>query len=56
MTMHTELWFPTVIWSAMIHKVDNDEVKRWAYEKQKQDQGRIISNYGDWQSNDIQLG
>ena len=56
MTMHTELWFPTVIWSAMIHKVDNDEVKRWAYEKQKQDQGRTVSNYGGWQSNDIQLG
>lgn len=56
MTMHTELWFPTVIWSSMIHKIDNDEVKRWAYEKRKHDQGRAISNYGGWQSNDIQLG
>ena len=56
MAMHTELWFPTVVWSAMIHMVDNDEVKRWAYEKQKQDKGRVISNYGGWQSNDIQAG
>ena len=54
--MHTELWFPTVIWSAMIHKVANDEIKSWAYEKQKQDTGRTISNYGGWQSNDIQAG
>jgi len=56
MAMHTELWFPTVIWSAMIHKVNNDEIKSWAYEKQKQDTGRVISNYGGWQSNDIQAG
>lgn len=54
--MHTELWFPTVIWSAMIHKVDNEEVKHWAYEKRKHDQGRVVSNYGGWQSNDIQAG
>jgi uncharacterized protein (TIGR02466 family) len=54
--MHTELWFPTVIWSAIIHKVNNDEVKNWAYEKQKQDSGRVISNYGGWQSNDVQAG
>ena len=54
--MHTELWFPTVIWSAMIHKVNNEEVKRWAYEKRKNDKGRIVSNYGGWQSNDIQAG
>jgi uncharacterized protein (TIGR02466 family) len=56
MAMHTELWFPSVIWSAMIHMVDNDAVKQWAYEKQKQDKGRVISNYGGWQSNDIQTG
>jgi len=56
MAMHTELWFPTVVWSAMIHMVDNNEVKRWVYEKQKQDKGRVISNYGGWQSNDIQAG
>jgi len=54
--MHTELWFPTVIWSAMIHLVDNTEVKRWAYEKQKQDKGRVISNYKGYQRNDILPG
>lgn len=53
MAMHTELWFPTVVWSAMIHMVNNNEVKRWAYEKQKSDNGRTVSNYSGYQSNDI---
>jgi len=56
MAMHTELWFPSVVWSSVIHIVDNEEVKRWAYEKQKTDKGRTISNFGGWQSNDIKQG
>ena len=56
MAMHTELWFPTVIWSAMTHFADNSELKRWAYEKQKTDPGRVISNYKGFQSSDITLG
>mgnify|MGYP001579283644 CR=1 FL=1 len=56
MTMHTELWFPSVIWSSVIHVVNNDEVRRWSYNKQKQDKGRVVSNFGGWQSNDIRKG
>jgi len=56
MAMHTELWFPQVIWSAVIHIVDNYELKNWAYDRRKNDIGRTISNYGGWQSNDILTG
>jgi len=56
MAMHTELWFPTVIWSAVIHTINNDEIKRYAYDKKNNDRGRIVSNYGGWQSNDIPAG
>lgn len=56
MGMHTELWFPSVIWSSVIHMVDNEQVKDWAYKKKKQDKGRVISNYGGWQSEDIKSG
>ena len=56
MAMHTELWFPSVIWSSVIHVVDNDEVKAFAYNKQAQGQGRTISNYGGFQSQDISSG
>jgi len=54
--MHTELWFPSVIWSAVIHAVDNSTLKDYAYERQKTDQGRIISNYLGWQSSDLRVG
>jgi len=56
MAMHTELWFPSVIWSAIIHVVDNKEVKDFAYQLKKQDTGRTVSNYGGFQSQDIKQG
>lgn len=56
MAMHTELWFPQVIWSAIIHMVDNYELKNWAYDRKKNDIGRRISNYGGFQSSDIMSG
>ena len=56
MAMHTELWFPSVIWSSIIHVVDNTELKRYAYDRMKTDKGRTISNYGGWQSSDIKAG
>ena len=56
MAMHNELWFPSVIWSAIINNVDNIALKKYAYERQKEDEGRKISNAGGWQSNDIPAG
>lgn len=56
MAMHTELWFPSVIWSSIIHVVNNAELKRYAYDRMKIDQGRVISNYGGWQSSDLRPG
>jgi|TARA_B110000971_G_C20000374_1_gene496507 uncharacterized protein (TIGR02466 family) len=53
MAMHTELWFPSVIWSSIIHMVDNSAVKNWAYEHKKSDPGRTISNYNGYQSSDL---
>jgi len=56
MAMHTELWFPSVIWSSIIHVVNNDELKKFAYQRKQTDKGRVVSNYGGWQSNDIKPG
>lgn len=53
MAMHTELWFPSVIWSATTHVVNNHELINYAYERKKTDKGRSISNYGGWQSSDV---
>lgn len=54
--MHTELWFPSVIWSAMTHFGNNSELKRFAYDRQKVDPGRVVSNFGGYQSSDIKSG
>jgi len=54
--MHTELWFPSVVWSAILQSTNNTELKRFAYDKKKQDKGRVVSNYGGWQSSDIAPG
>jgi len=56
MAMHTELWFPQVVWSAIVNKVHNIDLTDFAYQKKKKDQGRIVSNYGGWQSNDLVAG
>lgn len=54
--MHTELWFPAVVWSAIIHAVDNTKLKQFAYERRQKDPGVVISNYGGYQSTDIRTG
>tara|TARA_Y200000002_G_scaffold98383_2_gene79744 strand:- start:8929 stop:9522 length:594 start_codon:yes stop_codon:yes gene_type:complete len=56
MAMHTELWFPSVVWSSVIHVVDNQEFKTWAYDRKQNDVGRTVSNYGGYQSSDILPG
>lgn len=56
MAMHTELWFPSVVWSSIIHVVDNTNLKAWAYEKKRTDKGVRFSNYGGWQSSSITYG
>ena len=54
--MHTELWFPSVVWSAVIHHIDNRALKHWAYDRKRNDVGREISNYNGYQSSDILPG
>lgn len=56
MPMNAEPWFPSVIWNADVQGIDNEELKRYAYERQNTDTGRVISNYGGYQSNDIKAG
>ena len=54
--MHTELWFPSVVWSSMVHSGKNDELKQFAYDLKKNTPSRVISNYGGYQSPDIKAG
>jgi uncharacterized protein (TIGR02466 family) len=54
MAMNAEPWFPSVIWNADVQGINNQIIKDYAYQKKELDAGRSISNYGGWQSNNIQ--
>ena len=54
MSLHTELWFPSVVWSGIIHAPDNAALKTFAYDRKRVDVGVEISNYQGWQSTSIE--
>lgn len=54
MALHTELWFPSVVWSGMLHSPDNTTIKHFAYQRKKNDVGVEVSNYLGWQSTYIE--
>ena len=56
MAMHTELWFPSVIWSGLLSGIDNDALTIFAYDKKATDEGVTVSNYIGWQSGPIKHG
>lgn len=56
MPMNAEPWFPSVIWNADVQGIDNAALKQYAYNLKQIDKGRVISNYGGWQSNDVKSG
>jgi uncharacterized protein (TIGR02466 family) len=53
MPLHTELWFPSAIWSGVKPEIDNMSLKSFAYKKRKEDPGVQISNFNGWQSSSI---
>jgi uncharacterized protein (TIGR02466 family) len=56
MAMHTELWFPSVVWSSIIHVGKNEDLKAYAYELKKDVPTQVLSNYGGYQSPNLKAG
>lgn len=50
-----EYWFPTPIWFFDLDEIDNKKIIKYATKLSKKTEGRILSNYGGWQSNDFHL-
>jgi uncharacterized protein (TIGR02466 family) len=49
-----ETFFPELaVWYTDLNNVDNNSIKQYALDLEKTNSGRIISNRGGWQSNDI---
>jgi uncharacterized protein (TIGR02466 family) len=55
MALHTELWFPSVVWSGILHTIDNQSLKHFAYNRKREDLGVTVSNYNGWQSGALSL-
>lgn len=56
MGMHTELWFPSVVWSSVIHIVENTSLKHFVYDRQRNDIGKTSNLYNGYQSSDLLPG
>lgn len=54
MLIELEYWFSTPIWCASI-EADNKKIEKYCKQLKKNSEGRILSNRGGWQSNDIYL-
>lgn len=50
-----ENWFPVPIWFDTIEDVDNKKLAKQLKDFSKKNEGRVLSNYGGWQSNDLYL-
>ena len=56
MPMKADLWFPTVIWNSELKQINNSELKEYVIKLKAQDeQGKIASNYGGWQSKSFEI-
>lgn len=56
MALHTELWFPTPIWSGKVYTVNNDDVANYARHLQHKTPSVQKSNVGGWQSDSVRTG
>ena len=56
MGMHNELWFPTVIWSSIVHSIDNRSLKKYAYDKKGTEKSASLLNHGGFSSSTLAPG
>lgn len=53
--MNVEYWFSTPIWCDDITGIDNKQIKKYIVKFSYKNKGRVLSNYGGWQSDDFYL-
>jgi uncharacterized protein (TIGR02466 family) len=52
-TLAMDLWFPTIVWNDNLKHIDNKMLNNYVLNLKEKDKGRIVTNYGGWQSNMI---
>lgn len=53
--MNAELWFSTPVWYEDLTNIDNKQIKKYCKTISSKHKGRVLSNYGGWQSSDFNL-
>lgn len=48
-------WFSTPIWYTKLTEIENKKVKKYCKKLKKQSAGRVLSNVGGWQSEDVSI-
>lgn len=56
MGMHNELWFPTIIWSSIVHSIDNRSLKKYAYDRKASEKSLSLINHGGFTSSTLAPG
>lgn len=51
---NVEYWFSTPLWFSNL-EVNNEKIEQYCKELSKKNKGRVLSNVGGWQSNDLFL-
>ena len=53
--MKIDAIFSNFVGGNVLKTINNDALETFILDLEKKDKGRIISNYGGWQSNDLSL-
>ena len=55
MDIKADLWFPTVVWNYQLKQINNAELRDYVINFRQEDPGKTASNYGGWQSRNIDI-
>ena len=55
MNIKADLWFPTVVWNFQLKEVNDAELRDYVINFRQDDPGKKVSNYGGWQSRNIDI-
>ena len=55
MDIKADLWFPTVVWNYQLKQINNAELRDYVINFRQEDPGKRASNYGGWQSRNIDI-
>lgn len=53
--INVEYWFPVPLWFSTLQNINNNKLEKYCINLSQKETGRVLSNYGGWQSNDLYI-